>query len=351
MVRRVIQTRTRIDEKEFTYGDHHTPLPYRRTVITGNDPLLFEGRTVLIPVERCVMYFPTLILKSDSGVRTIEQLKRNNFRARITNNALEKLDDEFNTATSLFEDWYERKQSINMAIAAANKLLEFLQGWRKPSYWRKIAKGAKAPSNLPDAWLTYNFGIKPLIGTIDHCMNRLGREFPKYTAKATASGSYRSFYGEDPTHESTFWADIEYGISCGARAYAYNPNTALAGITGLNQPFSSVASVVAWGWALEYFVNVSQMLSNVEEKHPGLRFDRGWTTNRVKGDWRWIAQTSSETYGKTPTYATYGDLLHIERVLGTPRYSLELSLPLLGSGKLANLTSAIALTMKGKKNA
>lgn len=351
MVRRVTQTRTRLDEKEFTYGDHHTPLPYQRTIITGNDPLYFDGRLVLVPLDRCIMYFPTLVLKSDSGVRSLEKLKRNNFRARIKNNALEKLDDEFNTATSLFEDWYERQQSINLAIAAANKLLEFLRGWRKPSYWQNLAKGAKTPSTLPEAWLTYNFGVKPLVGTIDHCMNRLGREFPKYVARASSSGSYLSFYGEDPTHVSTFWAEIDYGISCGARAYAYNPNTALAGVTGLNQPLSSVMSVLPWGWAVDYFVNASQLLSNVEEKHPGLKLDRGWTTTRVKGNWRWIAQTSSETYGKIPTYPTYGDLLYVERVLGTPRYSLELNFPLLGSSKLANLTSAIALTMKGKKNA
>ena len=350
MVRRVIQTRTRLDEKDLVYGNHHLPLPYHRTLITGNEPLYFDNRLVVIPLDRCIGVLPTLILLSDSGLSYLERLRRINFRDRINNNALEKLDDKFNTATSLFEDWYERKQAINMAAAAASKLLDFLRGWRKPSYWRKLAKGAKTPSNLPDAWLAYNFGVKPLVGTFDHCMKRLGREFPDYVARASSSGSYLSFYGDDPTNEYTLWANIDYGISCGARAYAYNPNTALSGITGLNQPLSSIMSVIPWGWAVDYFVNASQLVSNVEDKHPGLSLDRGWTTTRVKGNWFGVLQTESQTYGRVPKYPAYGDLFYMQRVLGIPRYKLELNFPLLGSSKLANLTSAIALTMKGKKS-
>jgi len=341
---------TYLKKREVNRGDFKTPMLYNRHSFTYNKAFVSPtGQMWCNPKAKIRGRELALLLLSDSFTPALNRLKNSNFRSSVHNRALAKLDGEFNTATSLFEAWYERQQAVDMAISAAKQVLRFVREWKKPSYWNSIAQGAKQPKSLPDAWLAYNFGLKPLIGTIDHVFNTLGNEFPVFKASVTARGTHLSKIVDG---DLTVFCEVDYTVKMGGRAVAYNPNTSIIGVTGLNQPLTSFLSVVPWGWAVDYFVNAGQMAQNIDSKLPGVTIDNQWTTVVSQGSYTGLVDLKrSYYYGhhKRENYPVYGDLIMINRYLGKQKYQLELSLPLLGGNQFANLTSAIALSMKGKK--
>lgn len=339
-----------LKHRELHQGDKKTPMANLRYSFTYNEAFVSPtGQNWFNPKGAVRGRELSILLLSDSYTPVLNQLKNNNFTSSVQNRALAKLDGEFNTATSLFEAWYERQQAVDMGISAAKEVFRFIRNWKKPSYWKSIARGAKQPKSLPDAWLAYNFGLKPLLGTIDHVFNTLGNEFPVFKASVTARGTHLSKVVDG---DLTIFCEVDYTVKMGGRAVAYNPNTSIIGVTGLNQPLTSFLSVVPWGWAVDYFVNAGQMAQNIDSKLPGVTIDNRWTTIISKGSYNGIKNLKrSYYYGihKRENYPVYGDLVYIKRRLGKQKYELELSLPLLGGNQFANLTSAIALSMKGKK--
>lgn len=282
---------------------------------------------------------------------------------RVRNAALRKFDDELRIVDSFFEDWYERQQAIDMATKAAKELLYILRNFRKPNrLWKRYRKGA-TPSSLPEAWLAYHFGIKPLVGTISRSLDGLGAEFPRRRVKHRSKGKGRlSLYWNDYHGGGgyPFGWNVDIQATIATVVTGVNPNTGLLGATGLNEPFSSAWSVIPWGWAVDYFVNVGELISNFENKHPGLILSDSYHSitldgdfylaNRFTkdinpfydmiGDWRAIEAAKSAVFGRMFKHKRYDTI---------PKYSLEYSYPPLGGNQLAHLLSAISLTVKGKK--
>lgn len=258
------------------------------------------------------------------------------------NRALEKLQGELTVCQNLFETWYERKQAYDLLFSAGENMLDFLVNWRKPQYWKKHAKSVK-PSTLPEAWLTYQFGIKPLVGTVNSAMLGLGQPL----TSATFSGSSRQTL-VFPISWTDVFAKCDYVYKLGCTVSPkQNPNMHLLNIGGITTPFSTAWSVIPWGWAVDYFFNVSQLLSNFEDTHPGVSITNTYVTRYNKGVW----------FGAHPTirngvpYCVYDGIFHYTlRDTSVPlTYRPELKFPKLGSNQVANLFSAIALTMKGKQ--
>lgn len=105
-------------------------------------------------------------------------------------------------------------------------------------------------------------------------------------------------------------------------------------------------AVVPWGWAVEYFVNVSELLSNFENTHPGLIIENAFSTTMIRTSPR-ILHTSKDK--RVRDSRLEANIMSMERSLGVPKYVLEFSAPALGSNQAANLSSAIALTLLGAK--
>ena len=257
------------------------------------------------------------------------------------NRALEKLHEKMTVSQNLFETWYERKQTYDLLLGAGEHVLDFLVNWRKPRYWKRHAKSVR-PSTLPEAWLAYQFGIKPLVGTIDTAVQGLGQPL----LSATFSGSSRQKF-VFPVLWTDVFAKCDYVYKLGCTiAPNPNPNMHLLNLGGITTPFSTAWSVIPWGWAVDYFVNVSQLLNNFEVTHPGITVIDTYVTRLNKGTW----------FGEHPTkkndvpYCTFDGVFHyMHRDTSVPlTYKPELKFPKLGSNQIANLFSAIALTMKGK---
>lgn len=251
----------------------------------------------------------------------------------LSNNVLAKYDDKLNQYDSLFETWYERQQALDLVTDSAKKIMRFLTSWRKKSYWAKMLKD---PSSVPEAWLTYQFGIKPLIGSYDSALRLLDRNVMDYNVRASSKAHYAS-YGNMIVGSRV----LLYGSTISpANSSSYK----FAIATGLNQPFSSAFSVIPWGWAIDYFTNASQMLSNLEWKHPGIVEKYVFESEKIE----FVHTRPADKYHDV--LITSGEYFRRSvRSASAWRYRWEPKVPLIGSNQAANLSSAIALTMKGAK--
>lgn len=320
---------------------YNLPLPYQRSKRTMKHA---EPRNT---AERhhSPLHRPDIFHNATGRVETITSSNRN-ARNGISNKALAKVDDELAFMNNFFEDIYERQQSLNMVASAAKQLLKFATNWKNPRYWKSLKTGVTTPRSYPEAWLAYNFGVKPLIGSIDTALNTLGKEFPRQRVSGTSGGTltYNIIGGQ---YYSSAFATASVLITIGCQVTGNpNPNRALANMVGLTTPFSTAMSVVPWGWAVDYFVNVSQLLSNFENKHPGV-VTSGWYRTEVD-------RVSVHGLMSQPIYwkdkVSYTEnFFEMHRTLQGSGYKPHLSFPLLGSGKAANLLSALAVSMKQKR--
>lgn len=285
-----------------------------------------------------------------------------NLYASVHNKALSKVANQLSYVSNLFEAWYERKEAYTLLGQASESLLNVLRGWKNPKFWKELmsssGKKLKQPETLPEAWLLLQFAIKPLVGTIDDCMNLLVKPFPVFWIE----GSSRI---QVPTQKWPSQANSELyftgsrTVKIGVEVLSLNPNAQLSNILGLTTPFSTFLNVVPWFWAVNYFVNVNDIISNFEVRFPGVNIGKTYTT--VFSENNWFGQLGPDPYipelvggyFKTPTgpYCNYkGSSTYMDRSVmnDVPSYKLERSFPALGTNQAANLLSAIALTMKGK---
>lgn len=285
------------------------------------------------------------LMASGFDLPAIESFKFHNKIKTAQNAALEKIDDDLTQVANLFEDWYERKASYELLANVGKELYAFVTGWRKPKYWQNRLGKAKQPTSLPEAWITYQFGVKPLIGSVDTILHNLARPLKDVNFKQTSGCSYEYHTSRGEGVYRTFHKrDIKYRYTLGCTVKSNpNPNLGLANVVGLGQPFSTAFAVIPWGWAVDYFVNASQLLSNIEQKHPGVNVGNWYSTTK------WDITESTRQHVTMDLWANSNLEMHqMNRAVNidTPKFHMVFDVPLLGSNKTANLFSAIALTMK-----
>lgn len=271
--------------------------------------------------------------------------------ALVDNKAIDKVIEQLAAIPNLFEAWYERKDALDMIGSAGKGIMDFLKNWRKPRYWRSLRTGVKKPAALPEAWLAYNFGLAPLIQSIDDAIHLLCKDLPVVMVRGTSSSMIidsESFSGNYNgwSRSGTFKYLKSY------RAYVtpkLNANASLLNTFGITSPLSTGFSVLPWGWAVNYFVNISQVLSNFEDKFPGVQLKEVWSTVFITGGYSYNNWHNKATYGGPKFYRHNGGTVSkTTRSKDALTYSLTVNLPILGSSKFANLFSAIALTLKGR---
>lgn len=272
----------------------------------------------------------------------------------LENNALTKVHDKLRIADSFFEDWYERKQAVALLTSSAKKLVKFAKNWKRPSYWTHLAKDRR-PADLPSAWLAYNFGVKPLVGGVDRAIHLLGSDFPEWNVSGTSGMTIsRQLYDANAYTfgQNSTSGPATHNLLCkiGCRVVGINPNTALSGAVGLGEPFSSAWAVLPWGWAVDYFVNVSELLSNIENKHPGIQVTDWYMTKTLRTSASNSLHRPSDYERERFGFTASADFFHMTRepLKSAPLYQMELKYPPLGGNQASYLMSALALTLKGK---
>lgn len=296
------------------------------------------------------------------GVNTLQ-------RNEVWNKALTKVDDQLNYITNLFEAWYERREAYSMLGTCLRGILTFAKNFRNPRYLKKLrdaaGKTAKRPETLPEAWLLWNFAIKPLVGTIEDIFALLSQPMPVVWVEGASGYLTEGVYDNRASQKEGVYVEYKtnYIVKHGLRVTGLNPNAALLNSMGMTTPFSTAMSVVPWGWAVNYFINVSELLNNFEVRWPGVNIDTGYSTTFVKTKYDghygmstasgidvWLPNNGFDKFRNPVEYLDYdGEITSMTRVVNIPKYKLNISYPALGTSQFANLASAIALVFASQK--
>lgn len=280
-------------------------------------------------------------IPSANGFRSLPYLYQN---AKY-NQTLNKFKAELGQAESLFETYYERKKIAPTLIGSLRNSLKFLVKFRRKALARAAKERVELWSIVPELWLQWNFGIKPLIGEIDRVCHVMGSD-PRpldITVKNGYRHSYVTYAGD---HDLSY--DVLMRQKMGARVVGRNPNSYTGAELGLHRSVSALWAVMPWSWAVDYFVNVSGFLTNFEPQLVGVTVTDHYFT--------YFEETSGAVvrglYDYEVTGGTYTGTL-LERSLNPPL--LEVLVPnvilLEDLGRAARqgsyLSSAIVMLMKG----
>lgn len=132
-------------------------------------------------------------------------------------------------------------------------------------------------------------------------------------------------------------------------AYHYpNPNAGLLARLGFMNFAGNAWDIVPWSWAVDYFVNAGELLSNLQPRFPGVEFTQFYSSSTTKqhvlawarGDPEWWNPEKARPFSwKTLDFGR--SELDPNRLKYEPEFNLVSSIQ-----RLSQLTSAIALNLR-----
>lgn len=172
-------------------------------------------------------------------------------------------------------------------IRFVRKMLKSGRGGAARELRRQMRKSRKKVSEfakeVPANWLEWHFAILPLTGIHDQLRNAFTlpkvktlrtRAHGSWTQVDSSSETYNSITKETESYRLDY--DLAYVMTCDVEIT--NPNLALAARFGVTNPISIGWAVVPFSWAIDYFVNIGEVLANFEPAHPGLKVTNSSTT-------------------------------------------------------------------------
>lgn len=216
-----------------------------------------------------------------------------------SNKALEKLYASLGQAESLRVAWLEREKALALVTTNLRRLLTIARAVKRrdPKIIRNVLRRnpkatdvIRQPASL---WLEYHFGIVPTILDLHEALGVFGFEFPVLKLSASASTPWV----DSAVNGSYQWSWFYKGktsVKLTGRLVGFDSNVSLASRLGFGQPLSVAWEMTPFSWFVDYFVNVSQMLKNLEPRFPGLIIqDQSKTVMiRCSGS-RWYTQYES----------------------------------------------------------
>lgn len=296
-------------------------------------------------------------------------------RIQTRNKARQKLFDKLSQADSLYETWAEREKSLEAVMVMFKRAMTLIKILRNPitavkqaNAWRRKLKGRQFKSRkwrewqrrelqdqagkVPSWWLEYNFGWKPLILGVDGALSAFRTSIPIGVYKGTSShdDSVRGYVGEGEIGNTTF--RYLYSVGCKVKPKYDAVTSSHIGLLtgfGLDKPLTNVFAVLPWGWVLDYFVNVSQFLSNLEPRFPHCIIYDTWETEFIKGTQDSIEDPQYWGNFKA-TISHRFDFATMSRNLN-PRLDYELSINLnpLNARRVSYIASALVGTLSSRR--
>lgn len=277
------------------------------------------------------------------------------------NRALDKMSEISDQAADLMVAFLERQSAIDMVADGLLKIAQVTRAIRKkdPKLMRKVLYGkskaekrmiASRPANI---WLAYHFGVVPTIMDIHHAMGVLTKDAPILGVKAVGTGR-ESFEFSDQDFDWNRSGEATTIVKLGGEVTHVNRNAMLAGQLGFTQPLSTIWEMTPFSWFVDYFVNVGDMLSNLEPRFPGITFQNQYATRYFKGtfkcfykQWSTPAFGVSDPPGNWDLYASSyeGQFAEVERTLVWPNKMLDFSGVATLSGQQASYIAAVVTTI------
>lgn len=236
-------------------------------------------------------------------------------------------------ASDLMVAWKERQSCIDLITSSIGKLVRIARAVKRrdPNIVRAIkrrkSKGWDVARDPASLWLQYHFAIVPTILDIHHAVGVLGYELPPVSFSYTSGGKFNSeyvFYSDwDRKQYCTIYNSIYFKI--GGEIASVNPNVQLATMLGFGQPLSVIWEMTPFSWFIDYFVNVGQLVTNLECRFPGITFKNQYHTLFHKGQGMYMEDYSNPNY--KDVYVP-GSFVHMKRALGWPSYAPTFKNPL-----------------------
>lgn len=201
---------------------------------------------------------------------------------------------------------------------------------------KKPSKDEIDLSKVPAVWLEYNFAVRPLMGTIGDLTTVFDQPFDFL--------DFRKYFGkiEYYYYQPSAWR--AYAQDCVAGQYRLiNPNVGIASAAGFTQMTNIVWELIPWSWAVDYFANFGEILSNFSGMFDNVEWNRCFHSTKLTGVATLPGETKSGQLNKQLSYTTR---LRREEVIPL-KYKFILDVTA-GLRQASYLSSAIALTLKGK---
>lgn len=254
------------------------------------------------------------------------------------NKALDKLYDKMGQLSDLRVAWKERQTAVDQLTSGIRSLVTIIRAVKRrdPKIVRKVLRKYKNEPDIHDLvktpaglWLGYWFGVAPTVSDIHHAAGIFNHEFP--VLKLDAVGGFSDEVAHSDTHSTI------YRLKCkiGGNIVGIDPHVSLASRLGFGQPLSVGLEMVPFSWLVGYFVNIDQLVRNLEPQFPGIQIADKYTT--------YVGEYSSAEWYSSTDYLNATCYFH-RRKLGWPDYTLETSgLEALNLKRLSYITSVAAI--------
>lgn len=266
--------------------------------------------------------------------------------ATATNAALDKLYEKCQQAEALRVAWLEREKAIDLLISGTRLLVEAFKAIKRrdPKLLRTVLKKNPEASDILKApastWLVYWFGLVPTVADIHHALGVFAAPFPTVELDVTGGVDLMVKHGDVP--KEFFLLEGIARCKLGGTLTAINPHLDLASRLGFGQPLSVAYEMMAFSWLLDYFVNVGQLIKNLEPRFPGLEFNKQYTTYFGSG---LASYRLGAPYTVPERTLTSWDCFFMERALGWPGYQPTITSPIELKLKQASYIVAVAIQL------
>lgn len=267
------------------------------------------------------------------------------------NKALDKLYEDMSQKGDLLVAWKQRQQAIDQAAGLVGGAVRAIRAIKRrdPRILRAILRKrpeakdiAAQPSSV---WLGYWFGIVPTIGDLHHALGIFSTPLPASFFSHTGGSTTSVDWGRNAAGREGFRGQCATRCKIGGRVISVDPNVQLATMLGFGQPLSVGLELVPFSWLLNYFVNVQQLVTNLEPRFPGFTFDQQYTTFSMKftGTYSYY-ETIGPSKGQLVVVSA-NRMNYVRRHTTWPLYGLEFSSPASLSGQRLSYIAAVAVQL------
>lgn len=248
----------------------------------------------------------------------------------VVNKALTKLYDQMEQAESLRVAWLERQKALDMIASATRTIIRIAKAVKRrdPRIVRAIIGRNPSKRDIlttpSSIWLGYWFGIVPTVSDLHHAAQIFAYDPPALKLSVASGGEAK--YGD---------AWINCVVKLTGQLTAFDPNVSLASRLGFGQPLSTLYEMTMCSWVLDYFVNVGELLKNLEPRFPGLSFSNAATT-------KFYQYNGGTSYSQNDYFYYSG--VGLKRQKGWPSY--QLAFPIVDGLKAKQASYLVAVAIQ-----
>lgn len=217
------------------------------------------------------------------------------------------------------------EQSISLvhdALLAVRSPLTFVA--------QKLRRYSRNPgaliSDSADAWLSFRFGVLPLLGEIHTATTSLFEPLPVKRIEGRASGNAS---GKTITLADINWAtfNVNFHAKWAAEVVISNPNLFLAERSGLLNPASIAWEAVPFSFVIDWFLPIGPLIASTSD-FAGVSFRNSYHTCYASGN---STEFTRQIYDNAMTAHQQG--CYMFRYPETPKFKLKgVKLPGFGCG-------------------